>query len=209
MSITKAMGCAAEKPEKRKASDFYPTPDECTVALLHQEASYIRPLGKVWEPAAGDGAIVRVLERFGFPVAASDLVDRGCSKALVENFFNITDPMGGAIVTNPPYGSGLPERFVRHAFKISIGYVALFLKANYWNAANRLRLWEDYPIAAHYPLTWRPDWTGGGSPTMDMAWYVWDASRPPLKGFRPLKKPVSDDIGQYCPSDLPLFGVAV
>lgn len=205
VSITKAMGVARAVPVTRRSSDFYPTPPDCTLALLREEIEWIRPLGKVWEPAAGEGHIVRVLEAAGLPVIASDIVDRGCPNVQLRNFFDYDEPPARVVFTNPPYGSQAPEKFVRHALRLGCVYVALFLKANYWNAQERLQLYSDWPPVAVYPLTWRPDWTGEGSPTMDMSWYVWDGRRSG-QVFKPLRRPKNLSlVSEDRPSDLPLF----
>lgn len=205
MSITKAMGCARETPMKRKASDFYATPADCTIALLREEIEEIRPLGRVWEPACGDGAIVRVLQAAGLPVVASDIMDRGCPDVTLKNFLDFDEPLARAIVTNPPYGSRAPEKFVRHALRLGCVYVALFLKANYWNAAERLRLHSDWRPVCYYPVAWRPDFTGDGAPTMDMAWYVWDARRSG-QVFKPLRRPTNESlVSEDKPAEAPLL----
>jgi hypothetical protein len=54
--------------------DCYATPQIAVTALLEGAATFFaRPGLKVWEPCAGDGAIVRVLRERGLPVIASDL----------------------------------------------------------------------------------------------------------------------------------------
>ena len=55
--------------------DTYFSPPEATISLLSIEAQYLPKC--IWEPAAGDGAIVRALLRAGFKVIASDLIDYG------------------------------------------------------------------------------------------------------------------------------------
>lgn len=206
MSLSKAMGCARENPVQQQAQHFYPTPEECTAAFLQEEIEHIRTLGRVWEPAAGEGHIVRVLDSYGLPWAASDIVDRGCPDVTIRNFLDFDEPLGQAVITNPPFGARAPERFVRHALRLGIPYVALFLKATYWNTKERHQLSRDWPLAAVYPLTWRPDFTGDGSPTMMMDWYVWDARRPPIP-FKPLSRPAIRGIEDK-PDNLPLFEVA-
>ncbi len=59
--------------QTRQKDDFYPTPPEATKALLEVE----RFDSLVWEPAAGDGAIAKVLADHGYGVVASDLHDYG------------------------------------------------------------------------------------------------------------------------------------
>jgi hypothetical protein len=53
---------------RRKADDQYETPAWVTEALL----PYLRPCRKIWEPAAGAGKMVAVLERVA-KVKASDI----------------------------------------------------------------------------------------------------------------------------------------
>jgi hypothetical protein len=76
---------------EREKDDFYPTPPEPTRALLHAEIDRLRDFGTIWEPAAGDGAMVREMESVGLTVRASDLVDRGCD-ADIRSFYDF--PVG-------------------------------------------------------------------------------------------------------------------
>jgi hypothetical protein len=205
MSITKAMGVAATVPVKRRPTDWYSTPEEATTAFVIAELEHLAPLGPVWEMAVGDGRLARVIQRH-LPVYGSDIVDRGWPGVTIKSFLDFEEPLARAGVSNPPFGSRLPERFVRHAMRLSMPYIALFLKANYFNTIQRLQLWSDWRPCAVYPLTWRPDWTGGGSPTMDMTWYVWDVRRQ-HQVFRPLAKPpLQPTIA--APKTLPLFANA-
>ena len=55
--------------------DAYFSPPEAALSLLAIEAGRLPDC--IWEPAAGDGAIVRPLVAAGFTVVASDLVDYG------------------------------------------------------------------------------------------------------------------------------------
>ena len=98
----------------RAAHDFYPTPREGTLALLSVE----RFDGPIWEPACGDGAIAKVLTQAGYRVIATDLIDRGYGDAGV-NFLEEPRPRAKHIVTNPPYGRGLADSFVRHALSLT------------------------------------------------------------------------------------------
>lgn len=174
----------------RQAEDFYPTPAACTEALIAVEGEEIRrAAGRVWEPACGDGAISRVLARRGFHVVSTDLVDRGYADMdLRADFFGFGEALGPAIVTNPPFK--LAERFIRHAHRLEVRYLALLLKSTYWHAAERYALWREHPPAAIYPLTWRPDFLDKGAPTMDCAWMVWRDRPGGRTEFLPLPKPI-------------------
>ena len=84
--------------------DFYPTPDWATYALIDNE----RFEGRIWEPACGDGTMVRVLRDTGRPVDASDLYNRGYGEIGLD-FLKESRTVEN-IVTNPPYNSA--EGFV-------------------------------------------------------------------------------------------------
>lgn len=59
----------------RREMDFYPTPPECTVALVRfLKAQWLMTEhDTVWEPASGQGDMVKVMRSEGLTVTASDL----------------------------------------------------------------------------------------------------------------------------------------
>lgn len=62
---------------KRRAHDFYPTPDaHAVVSGLHRAAPW-PPASMIWEPAAGTGEIVAALGQIA--VGSSDETGDGCS----------------------------------------------------------------------------------------------------------------------------------
>lgn len=75
--------------EKRRADDFYPTGQpEAVRGLLARDGDAIRACGSVWEPACGDGALVREIRSAGIPCCASDLIDRGCPDSWVADYYS-------------------------------------------------------------------------------------------------------------------------
>jgi predicted RNA methylase len=109
----------------REPFEFYPTPPEATRALLSVE----RFDGAIWEPACGQGHIAKVLEAHGADVVATDLVDHGYGRPGVD-FLDQRLPRAKHIVTNPPYGRGLGDAFVRKALTFTQhtgGRVAMLL----------------------------------------------------------------------------------
>ncbi len=175
---------------KRRKDDFYPTPWEATVALL-EEVEFPE---RIWEPACGDGAMVKALQSYGHDVTATDIVRREPYKLLADfldsedSIFQPANPF--AIVTNPPFK--LAEEFIRKALSFT-PVVAMLLKATYPNAADRIKLFEEHPPSRVMPLTRRLDFTGGGNPTMDCTWFVWGTEPKPLTLLRkpgPEKHPV-------------------
>lgn len=87
---------------EREEADFYPTPPEPTRAFLRAEASRLRDFPMIWEPAAGDGAMVREIKAAGHGCIGTDLVQRGGSDAIMDFFDAKMPPIGArAIITNP------------------------------------------------------------------------------------------------------------
>lgn len=94
----------------RAPHEFYPTQPAAVRALLEVETFE----GPIWEPACGKGAISDVLVGQGYTVYSTDLVDYGYGEAGVD-FLQTTQQRGRSIITNPPYGRGLADRFLRKA----------------------------------------------------------------------------------------------
>lgn len=186
----------------RSENDFYATPDEVTDALLRRWGHHVG--GTVWEPCAGNGKMsarilgyMRTNQRKGTiistdiePQAAHtwtpginigklDLFDL---KAKSEDY---ADRRFDCIITNPPFD--IAADIIHHIFTTAephVRFVALLLKATYWHAASRHRLFRAFPPAVIAPLLWRPDFldpafraanpdTAG--PTMEFAWNLWVA----------------------------------
>ena len=151
----------------RRQSDLYPTPPEVTVALMR----FLNfPSGvSVWEPAAGDGDMSDVISQYAFPVYVTDIRNG-------TDFLKSCIDDADWIITNPPFS--LAEEFIRHAAELNKPF-AMLLKAQYWHAAKRAKLFEELPPSYILPLTWRPDFffkerdgKKSGSPLMDVMWCV-------------------------------------
>ena len=160
---------------EREPDDFYPTPVEATRAILQAEALTLRLFDVIWEPAAGDGAMVREMEAAGHRVFASDLVDRGQGYQIC-SFYDYPQAPAKAVLTNPPFKECSRDpgmvRFMLEALRVD--YLALLLPLNWLGAESRMKLWKDFPPARVYVMRWRVDFTGGGSPPIFFCWVVWD-----------------------------------
>lgn len=162
----------------RAEDDFYPTPPEPTRALLAAERSRLIDFTRIWEPACGDGAMVREIAAMGWHVVPSDVVDRGCG-AKIRDFFDFDSAPAPAIITNPPYfavnfrdGKG---RWISHAMDtLGVEYMALLLSWSWPGAGGLGRLWSDWPPARVYLCRWKIDFTGEGAPPVLNGWFVWD-----------------------------------
>lgn len=180
----------------RQPGEFYFTEPRCTAALLRHVTL---PRGVIWEPACGEGHIVRVLEAHGHRVHASDLHDRGVLKAgrtvrYGLDFLTLADssrPAGlQTIITNPPFGAGgkTAAAFIRRALSLvppDNGMVVMFLPHDFDCGITRLELLEVEPFCLKVTMMWRPDLVdehrAGGRNNFD--WYVWDRAH---AGPRPL-----------------------
>lgn len=160
---------------ERERDDFYPTPPEPTRAFLHAELDRLKEFPVIWEPAAGDGAMVREMEAVGLNVFKSDLVDRGCG-AEIRSFYEYNHAPAPALVTNPPFCEFHDDApWVKHALHLlGCEYMAVLLPFNWPGAAERAAVWGRTPPARVYLMRWRIDFTGQGAPPMLNAWFVWD-----------------------------------
>ena len=152
----------------RRERDFYPTPPECTVALVDFLEYSGAEIGRVWECAAGDGAIADVLEKRWY-----DVVQTGITTGT--DFLTAPLPEGmNWIITNPPFN--LAEAFIRRAASFDIPF-AFLLKSQFWHSRKRYSLFNEHRPQYVLPLTWRPDFTGQGASLMDVLWCVWNMNK--------------------------------
>lgn len=190
--LFRATGKIARVERPREAADFYPTPPEPTRAILAAEAGRLRSFPAIWEPAAGDGAMVREIAAAGHDVRASDLVDRGCGAEILD-FFACREAMAPAIVTNPPFaavnwrdGQG---RWVGHAMgELGVDYMALLLPWTWPAAAGLGVVWDRWPPARAYLMCWKIDFTGDGAQPASHGWFVWDRGHVGETVFRRLDR---------------------
>jgi hypothetical protein len=175
----------ASETHARHGADFYPTPPECTEALVRAFPSLFQGV-HLWEPACGDGAISDVLSRRA-TVLSTDLHVRGYGTGGVD-FLTASLPNDvQGIVTNPPFD--LAGDFIEHACSMGVP-VAMLVKATYWHAKGRIGLFRRTGPLAVCPLTWRPRFCPerGKAPTMDFIWTVWGPTPAPSPSYVLLEK---------------------
>lgn len=171
----------AKPKAERRAEDFYPTAQpEAMRGLLALDGAFIRSLGAVWEPACGDGQLVREIRAYGLPCCASYLIDRGCPDSWQADYFTCLTSRGGSIITNPPFnlinardGHG---RWLRHTLDMPGWTYCAFLLSWDWPAARKNglgALLDANPFSYCYLMRWKLDFTGEGSPPQRNAWFVW------------------------------------
>jgi hypothetical protein len=160
-----------------RGADLYETPPVAVEALLLVEQLSDR----VWEPAAGRGAIVRALRYCGHTVIASDVINYG-DLDFVRDFLAESKMPAGceAICTNPPYR--LANEFARHALDLS-PKVYLLLRLAFLESVKRTEILEHRGLARVHvfrrrlPFMHRDGWTGArASSAIPFAWFVFDRS---------------------------------
>lgn len=142
----------------------------------------------LWEPAAGQGAIVHVLRDAGHDVIASDIVSYdGFELDFERDFLTIRKDeafctgLGDVttmIVTNPPFR--LAQAFVEHALTL-VPHVAMILRLLYLESEtrapffNRGQLKRVHVFADRVPQMHRTDWNGPrANQAKAFAWFIFD-----------------------------------
>lgn len=162
---------------KRKVSDFYETPYGLTRLFLDQ-GLFNKDL-RILEPAAGDGAIVRVLDEYGFSDIGSYDIQGGMNFLHHEG----TVPQ---IITNPPFS--IAYEFVMKAKQVATRRFAFLLPLSYLHGKQRFdHIWQDkeYPLRrvyvfTRYPLLGEPLREDGKSRTgmMVYSFFYWEKAVP-------------------------------
>ena len=157
----------AERPGGKDTAnplDFHPTPPSVIEALVARE----RFKGLIWEPAAGNAAIVRVLKRAGYTVRATDIA-KGVD-------FLRTSRSVPNVVTNPPYADGRAENFCRHALKLATHKIAMLVPIWFLEGVQRHDLFTKEPLKAVYVFSRRPTFGEDqeSHAPFGTCWVVWD-----------------------------------
>lgn len=164
---------------RRQPLDYYATPADVTRALLRVEHHCIANSGNgtVWEPCGRGGAIMRELERDGFKTIGTDIVADPANNVTQADLLTVKRAPAKVAVTNPPFALAAPM-IVHLLERLKVDYLALLLKSQFWHADERTSLFRAHRPARIYALTWRPDFTLGGAPTMECQWVVWQRGYP-------------------------------
>lgn len=173
----------------RVENDAYFTPAWCTEALL----SVVKPVSDtVWDPACGDGAILKVCAKHGLKTFGSDIRDYGWPGTFISDFFKFSRSMSPVIITNPPYESA--RKFIDMSLaltEVGRGSVAMLLRNEFDSADGRRDLFCDHPaFDRKLVLTKRPRWFehDKAAPRHNFSWFLWDWGRapaPPTIGYLP------------------------
>lgn len=170
------MGARNYALEDREQNDFYATDPHALELLLDLEDFS----ENIWECACGEGHLSKVLEKQGYNVRSTDLVDRGYGKSSVD-FLKCTEKFDGDIITNPPYRWG--KEFVEKALElIGDGHkVAFFLKVQFLEGKARRKLFDVAPPRKIYVSSHRLRCAKNGdfkkskdATAVAYAWFIWE-----------------------------------
>ena len=170
-------GCSNHTDKERQTQDYYATDPKCVNELLEVE-HFNR---NILEPCCGEGHISKELEKHGYVVTSTDLIDRG--------YGDIKDLLSyehwhGDIITNPPYKNAV--KYVKHCLDIvnDGAKVAMFLKITFLEGKERLKFFKKYPPKYVYVYSSRRLCSMNGefdkykSTAICYCWFVW------VKGFK-------------------------
>ena len=175
------------RPLSERGLDLYETPAVAVEALLRVE----QIPHSIWEPAAGRGAIVKVLRDHGHAVIASDIYNYG-DLNFVADFLTQTKAPAGTecILTNSPFRDA--AKFAAKALELC-PRVYMLMRLAFYEAGelNHKRidrhmralvldsgtLARIHVFRLRLPMMHRDQWAGkkANSGTA-FAWFVWDAN---------------------------------
>ena len=183
----------------RRENDYYPTPPAAVDELL-RELTPLRP-GYVCDPAAGDGALLRVALDAGLDVLGYEIngklaldadmhIDPERGGVILDDYLKVdrsVHPAPALFLSNPPYS--LAQEFITKMLleRGADTIVAVLLRLNFLGSQRRHSWWKatGAPSALRV-VSKRPSFTGNGKTDMtEYAWYIWD---PPGRhlGLKPL-----------------------
>lgn len=139
----------------------------------------------IWEPSCGQGHLSKELEKRGYEVLSTDLIDRGFGDGgidfLGDFLINRSEFFEGDILTNPPFK--LAEDFVEKGMErlyTNGNKLILFLKIQFLEGQKRKELFKKYPPKYVYAHSSRQLCAKDGefekytATTQFYAWYVWE-----------------------------------
>lgn len=176
---------ATNRGIERKPYDFYATPIDVVENLLNNINLNLYG-DKVLEPGAGNGNIVRVINKL-YPsknVTALEIRDEEynnlfphSNEVIIDDFFN-TDKLGkySIIIGNPPYSQA--KEFIEKSLELlkDDGILIFLLRTAFLESRSRYEFWQQHPLSGLYTLSKRPSFTGKGTDATSYSWFIWDKS---------------------------------
>lgn len=117
---------------KPKGNDACQTPPYALDPLL----PFLRPGWNIWEPAAGEGIIVKTLKTKGYTVTPSDILTG-------QNFFDYEPDQWDCIVTNPPFS--IKFRWLKRCYQLGKPF-ALLVPVEMLGTREALEMFEKFGL---------------------------------------------------------------
>jgi hypothetical protein len=175
----------------REKYDHYVEPRWVSERLF--DAEYF--VGEIIGPACGFGNIVEAARAHGYSASGRDIVDRGYSGTIVQDFMSCTDHLDN-IVCNIPFD--IAPEFTQHALKLIRYKLAFIFPVARLYAAHR---WlEKMPLARIWLLTSRPSMPPGrliaagrrpGGGKMDYCWLIFSIGHVGMPELRWLHRDIA------------------
>ena len=143
---------------ERNPRDFYATPESAFKPVLQ----YLPRKPRYWEPAQGDGRLVRMLQSSGRRAAGADL-------ATGTDFLK-DNRRREFILTNPPFS--LAFEFLEHSLELA-PEVMLLLRLNFLGSSKRRDFFRLNEPNAIFVITPRPSFSRGGNDSCEYGWFYW------------------------------------
>ncbi len=172
LEFTNTIG-AKSKTRLREKEDYYATDPKAVAMLLEIEDFE----GSIWECACGEGHLSKEMEKMGYDVLSTDLINRGYGKKM--DFLAQTKKTDRHIITNPPYK--LTSEFILKAIELlqKGKKLALFLPIRYLEGKSRKTIFEKYPPKVIHVSSGRLNTARNGNfkqynaSYIGFAWFVW------------------------------------
>ena len=147
---------------KKGVADDFQTPEWVARPLYE----FIPKDWVVWEPACGNGNLVRAFESEGYKVTATDILQGVDFLEYDEEFYDV-------IVTNPPYS--LKDEFIERCYELGKPF-ALLLPLTALEGKRRQRLWAKHGvelIILPKRVNFESPYGKGQGSWFPVAWYTW------------------------------------
>lgn len=148
----------------RDRYDFYPT-DPCWTEVLMREVKF---KGTITEPCAGDGAMVTVMQKYGYQVLASDINPR---RADVKEANALELVSADNVVTNAPFRGGF--ELIQHWRNVTSGLVCVLTQMSFLESKVRSTYFQQHPPREIILVANRMDVMGKKS-QFPHIWIVWE-----------------------------------
>ncbi len=174
----------------RTSLDTYPTPPWCVQSLT---GALSLPPGNWLEPSAGQGAIIRAVNRSDVHWSAVEIdpTHEATLRPLVANVYMgdfLETQLGtfDVVIGNPPFSKA--PQFVERSLGLA-NIVVMLLRLSFVSTKGRFHL-MGHNAPDMYVLPDRPQFAGTNRDSSDYAWFVWHANQNRRRGILHVLDPV-------------------